>query len=56
MLTTLEKEFLLSLVRREKKEFSETKKSLFIDMNPDFLKVEHEFQDFLDMLEKKLNE
>ena len=55
MLTKLEKEFLAALVKRDKAEVKKAKKALFLDMSPDFLKAEHEFADFLESVEKKLN-
>ena len=49
-----EKAYLRSLVKKELEHFKTEKKTLFIDIPPQFLKGEHDFEHFLEGLLKKL--
>ncbi len=49
-----EKAYLKGLVEKELEHFRKEKKTLFIDIPPQFLKGEHDFEHFLEGLLKKL--
>jgi hypothetical protein len=55
MLTHDEKTYLAQVVEHELGAFRKSKKSLFIGMDKSFLKAEHQYEDFLLSLLKKLH-